>query len=104
MGDLEVLGIYPNSQGHHLEDIPKNWHKKSPSIQSQKASQNNDTYIALVIQAYVILGWTDTLLDVDADDNYEFDGDGLRGKLDYEAFAYEWNQFANGKDQFYITS
>ena len=38
------------------------------------------------------------------DDKYEFYGDGLRGKLDYEAYAHEWNQFANGKDQFYITS
>jgi hypothetical protein len=45
------------------------------------------------------------LLDVDVDDKYEFDSDGLRGKLDYEAFGREWNQSANGKDQFtYITS
>src|SRR6202790_2637304 len=27
-----------------------------------------------------------------------------RGKLDYEAFAHEWNQSADGKDQFYITA
>jgi hypothetical protein len=27
-----------------------------------------------------------------------------KGKLDYEAFAREWNQSANGKDRFYITS
>ena len=51
-----------------------------------------------------LLGWTGTLLDVDVDDKYEFDSDGLRGKLDYEASAHEWNQSANGKDQFYITS
>ena len=38
------------------------------------------------------------------DDNYEFDSDGLRGKLDYERFACEWNQSADGKDQFYITT
>jgi hypothetical protein len=43
-------------------------------------------------------------LDTDADDQHEFDSDGLRGKLNYEAFAHEWNQSANGKDQFYITS
>jgi len=43
-------------------------------------------------------------LDVDADDKYEFDSDGLRGKLDYERFAHEWNQSADGKDQFYITT
>jgi hypothetical protein len=27
-----------------------------------------------------------------------------KGKLDYEAFAREWNQSADGKDRFYITS
>jgi hypothetical protein len=27
-----------------------------------------------------------------------------RGRLDYEAFAREWNQSANGKDRFYITT
>jgi hypothetical protein len=43
-------------------------------------------------------------LDVDVDDKYEFDSDGLRGKLDYERFAREWNQSADGKDQFYITT
>ena len=51
-----------------------------------------------------LLGWINTLLDVDVDDKYEFDSDGLRGKLDYETYACEWNQSANGKDQFYITS
>ena len=27
-----------------------------------------------------------------------------KGKLDYKAFTHEWNQSADGKDQFYITS
>jgi hypothetical protein len=27
-----------------------------------------------------------------------------KGKLDYEAFACEWNVSANEKDQFYITT
>jgi hypothetical protein len=27
-----------------------------------------------------------------------------KGKIDFEAFAQEWNQSANGKDQFYITT
>jgi hypothetical protein len=27
-----------------------------------------------------------------------------RGRLDYEGFAREWNQSADGKDQFYITT